>query len=86
MLPTGDIVVTATTYGPVTRTTPLAVLVDAAMLPIPSDDALNGRLDVKMPDAPTVTDVAPVRMPLTVTCRPTLVYVPLELAAPTKVA
>ena len=76
----------ATTQGPVIRIFPLAVFVDAAIEPIASDAAENGSPVVRMPDAPTVTDVAPVRLPLTVTCRPIFVYVPSELAAPANVA
>ena len=73
MLDTGEIVSVATRKGPDVRTQPLAVFVDAAIVPIASDAALNGKSPVKIPDAPTVTDVAPVKLPLTTTTRPIFV-------------
>lgn len=86
MLETGEIVSVATKKGPEVRILPLAVFVDAAIVPIALDAELNGRLAVRIPDAPTVTDVAPVTLPRATTTRPIFVYVPSELAAPTKVA
>lgn len=67
MLLTGDIVVTATINGPVALITPDAVFEDAAMLPIPPKAAVLNGVSVRIPEAPTVTDVAPAMVPQIVT-------------------
>jgi len=46
----------------------------------------KGKPPLNIPLVAMATDVAPVKTPLTVTKRPILVYVPVELKAPTTVS
>jgi hypothetical protein len=54
--------------------------------PPPRAPTVNGRFVHMFDPAPTAIDVAPLEEPVTVTCRPILVYVPEEVNAPTTVS